>query len=545
MSLSIIQSAKYEPGSTGNSIPFVLGSTPTPGNILIAFTSFSQYGGSRTCSPPSGAWTSITSVTEVNDSITAWWYLVQSGDGKDWTFNISGSNEWQSGVIYEIAGADPNNPIDKEATQQYSGAGSFLSASVTPSIIGDLALYGLTTDGGYTTPPPTITSGWTVDQFADPNGGAGYHTTAGAHQNALTTDTSTPISTTYHFDGFASNGASIILLVAPLVAVTRNLSTACAAASTVSAPIAAITRPLISSPAAVSAVASPILAITRALQESVAAGSVTSTPSLLILRALISAISGVSGVGTPNLAVVRPLSSSLSAISTVATPNLLIQRALTLLAAAVSTTSEIDILLNAIPDLVTTIAVQSQVSSPALQVVRPLSSTIVGQTQGSAAILAVLRTLTATITSGIQALDITLKVLRELATTISCESVTSDLALINTLSTVIYTVSTTPVITLKVLRDLTTVIAAISALSEIDLAYGVSHDLITAIAAYTMTSEIEVILTFHESLRVQGKRFYGLIDSSGLRGNAVKWAPKNYLLDDALKWIVEEEKKAA
>ena len=60
-----------------------------------------------------------------------------------------------------------------------------------------------------------------------------------------------------------------------------------------------------------------------------------------------------------------------------------------------------------------------------------------------------------------------------------------------------------------------------------------------------MTSEIEVILTFHESLRVQGNRFYGLVDYSNLRGYAVRWNPQNYLLDDALKWIIEEEKEAA
>ena len=92
--------------------------------------------------------------------------------------------------------------------------------------------------------------------------------------------------------------------------------------------------------------------------------------------------------------------------------------------------------------------------------------------------------------------------------------------------------------TLAVLRELETAIAAQITTPDINL-------IITAIIIESRTPDIELILTFHESLRVQSKRFYRLIDSSGLRGSAVRWNPQCYLLDGALRWIIEEEKKAA
>ena len=56
--------------------------------------------------------------------------------------------------------------------------------------------------------------------------------------------------------------------------------------------------------------------------------------------------------------------------------------------------------------------------------------------------------------------------------------------------------------------------------------------LVTAIVAQTQTSDIETILTFHETLRTQAKRFYGVLPPSDLRAKA-------------LEWIQEEEVKAA
>ena len=52
--LPIVQIATYVPGSAGNTIVFTLPKTPTPGNILVAFTGYSQYGGARTITGPGG-----------------------------------------------------------------------------------------------------------------------------------------------------------------------------------------------------------------------------------------------------------------------------------------------------------------------------------------------------------------------------------------------------------------------------------------------------------------------------------------------------------
>jgi hypothetical protein len=198
MSVAILQSAKYQPSSSGTSVALTLGSAPTVGNILLAITSYSQFSQARTISPPSGGtWTQIANITNGNDSIAIWWHLVVSGDGVGpYTFPISGSAEWQSGVIYEISGAYSAAPIDR-----FGKAGGS-NPSAIPSILSDLAIAAVTYDSG--SQGYSQSSGWTTDQEARPS----YHATIAAHMNSLTSDTSTPIS-----DAFSPANASIIVLI--------------------------------------------------------------------------------------------------------------------------------------------------------------------------------------------------------------------------------------------------------------------------------------------------------------------------------------------
>lgn len=174
MSISVIQTAKYQPASTGNTIVFTLSSAPVAGNLLLAFTAYSQYGATRTCSAPDGTWTKLQDVTSGYDSLAVWVKTAGASEPTGYTFNISGSNEWRSGVIYEFSGV----------TQGYSSKSGTGNITDIPTLIGAYTLAASAYDSGSGSP----TSGWTTDQSAVPS----YHSCLAAHKDDLTTDVATP-----------------------------------------------------------------------------------------------------------------------------------------------------------------------------------------------------------------------------------------------------------------------------------------------------------------------------------------------------------------
>lgn len=100
---SIVQST----GATiqlGIPVAFTLGSTPTAGNLLIAFIAYSQFAGSNSVVPPNG-WTQVESFTGGQgglDSIAAFYYVVKAGDGKNWSFGQATYGDYASGALYEV-----------------------------------------------------------------------------------------------------------------------------------------------------------------------------------------------------------------------------------------------------------------------------------------------------------------------------------------------------------------------------------------------------------------------------------------------------------
>ena len=273
------------------------------------------------------------------------------------------------------------------------------------------------------------------------------------------------------------------------------------------------TQNLTSSVAIVSGGSAPVLAVVRTLQSSEAVGSVTSTPLLAIFQFLASAVPGVTAMGTPLLTVERSLSSSPNVVSALATPTLVVQRVLAALAVVISETADVNWLAQAIYDLTTGIA---------------------GQFQTSAPVLTVLRTLMAAIALESQAPGILLKVLRDLATAISEQSTVSTPFLAFTW----FPTTAAPMVTettpgaLAVLRELVNGIAIQSLVPDMDLAKGLTQTLATILTAITQTSDIEVTLTYYESLLAKAKRYYEPISAADLEAAA-------------LQWIVAEEEKEA
>lgn len=211
---SITQSTKYSSGTGSSSaVAFTLTSSPTPGNILFAFISYSQFSIVRTITPPAGTWTKSDTLTVNTVSVDVYWHLITAGDGTGWTFNISGASaDFASGVLYEISGANTAAPLDKHTIVAVNGS-TLTTTAATPSVLNDLPLSCVATENGAGQGQSVVSmsAGWTLDQSAIPT----YHPTFTA-EHTITTNTTTAISNTftmnYPFDG---NAVAMLELIAP------------------------------------------------------------------------------------------------------------------------------------------------------------------------------------------------------------------------------------------------------------------------------------------------------------------------------------------
>lgn len=220
--INIIQNTKYQPGGNGTTVPFTLTSTPNPGNILIAFVGYSAFGGDRTITPPAG-WTEIDKITSANSALATYWYEVQGGDGKTFTFNVSGASDTHSGVLYEVADADVVSPINQHSITTTGSQTTITTSSVTPSVLGTLSLSAAATDVGSNGSliVDSVSSGHTLDQSAIPV----FHSTFGVHRNDLTDDLSTAITNTFTFSQNSGGAcAAMILLSEAIVAIDETVT---------------------------------------------------------------------------------------------------------------------------------------------------------------------------------------------------------------------------------------------------------------------------------------------------------------------------------
>jgi hypothetical protein len=218
--LSVVQSTVYAVSSTSSSVSFTLATTPTPGNILVAFTCIVGSQNPTAISAPDGTWTLINTYQDTGgyNLLNSYWHPVVSGNGRTYTFPCSGGGAGtssMSGVLYEITGASTTTPINQQAT--YTPGET--TASVIPSVIGTLPIAAMCSQNGSTSgvSAGSISSGWTLDQYGIPH----VHSIFAGHRNSLTTDTTTSISATFTATNTASQ-ALTILLIAPGVTPTRH-----------------------------------------------------------------------------------------------------------------------------------------------------------------------------------------------------------------------------------------------------------------------------------------------------------------------------------
>ncbi len=197
---SLTQSALAN--GTNASITLTLPTVPKVGNSIYVLLGSGIYS-SRTMTAPDSSWT-CTYAAQVNVSLQTCSHIVIPGDGLSYTFTPTSTNGPSiSGVIFEAA-----NTVSAQVAYSYSGSAAgnvqqTTSPSLTPLNLGMLPVAAIF--GGQAT---AGSAGWSSMQV---NGKLGAFLHAG-----LTTDTSTPVATTFNIPGYNS-GSSMqeLLLLAP------------------------------------------------------------------------------------------------------------------------------------------------------------------------------------------------------------------------------------------------------------------------------------------------------------------------------------------
>ena len=191
--LSIVQVQVTTEGASSYSYSYP--TTPISGNMLLVAASCR---GATSIALPSGFTTLYSNAIDTNDgrsTTTIGWHTVGSSEANSYAITLTGClalGSTSTGIVaYEITGQS-GSPINGSADNlNISSTGT--TPSVTPSVVGTLAL-GIGAVGDSIT-ALTVSSGWTSDGYTSTGGN--YGVIMSAHQTALTTDTTTPISVTF------------------------------------------------------------------------------------------------------------------------------------------------------------------------------------------------------------------------------------------------------------------------------------------------------------------------------------------------------------
>lgn len=212
MTLSVVQATGQPPsGGSSSSVSFTLDNTPVPGNLLVAFCAYNS--GTATLTPPAGWSPAVDNQSNgaSSDALAVMTHVVQAGDGKPWSFTTGGS-PYTSGGLVEITGADTTAPVNQHAIANISGAFSNPSPSLTPSVLGCLALSCWMFDSFETF--SSVTGGWT-QQVSSSYVTGNYIVSSTASRDALTGDITTAISCTFAVTGGTSPGVTAAVLITP------------------------------------------------------------------------------------------------------------------------------------------------------------------------------------------------------------------------------------------------------------------------------------------------------------------------------------------
>jgi hypothetical protein len=229
VALQVIQSAG-SPAGNASTVAFSLATTPTPGNVLLAFAGYNSTIGGLT--PPSTVWTSIFNANNSgsNDALACWLYTVKTNDPKTWSFASAG--DYHSGELYEITGSSGVNGFVTHGGS--GGTGTIAITGLAPTVNGCLPFAAYSDDTG--TPVNTTISTWTVLTEAGT-----YHGGSSAYRT-LTVDSST-VSCTFSSTGnnFGAWSSAVVLMAPTTSTATTYTFTAIATDNVTTAAATAMT----------------------------------------------------------------------------------------------------------------------------------------------------------------------------------------------------------------------------------------------------------------------------------------------------------------
>ena len=184
------QTPAYTNNGSGNTVVLTFPSTPTAGNIMLAWFVIDQTAGPNIVAPPAG-WVNILTTSDNVGQL--FWKAAQAGESRIQTFTLTTANHWYTGCGAEITGADassPANSVPQIWNHTYSGSGlsTVNPGPLTPSRTGMLPLVFVQATNGWP-PIQAVPTGWTIDNSMS----SSYAASAGAH-GPVTTDTVTPVS---------------------------------------------------------------------------------------------------------------------------------------------------------------------------------------------------------------------------------------------------------------------------------------------------------------------------------------------------------------
>jgi hypothetical protein len=208
--IEVVQSANCTPDS-GTDIPLVLDTAPTPGNILVAFTTRVGWG-DPTTTPPDETWIKIDETSSNYNGLLSWYKLVVTGDGTDYTFVVSTSN-WHTGAIYEISGADPENAIGQHGDEVVAGGTVGTTPVIIPTTRGAMVLAARQIEGTDDDNFIGVSAGWTEVETANRDLGRSKLFTA--VRDSLITNTTEETSCSFTTDT-SNQGCTAIVAIFPL-----------------------------------------------------------------------------------------------------------------------------------------------------------------------------------------------------------------------------------------------------------------------------------------------------------------------------------------
>lgn len=217
--LAIAQPPVIHASHAGAANLLTLGAAPRPGNWLFSAIFCI---GTATPGIDDTEWAQVGTKTFNTDKLVLFKRYVKDGAPLAHLFELTGTVDQTSGILFDVVGAHPTSPLDNWQISNGETATTHATPSLTPSVLGCLPVSFLAVDD-WTCTVSSVSAGWgssDANTYANNN----FHPADMRHK-ALTTDLITAISNSFvvaasSASGGVNDGLAALLLIAPAPAPT-------------------------------------------------------------------------------------------------------------------------------------------------------------------------------------------------------------------------------------------------------------------------------------------------------------------------------------